>query len=99
MCNTSGTKQVRSFATAQRYDFIVKRGDNVVWTWAEDRVFAQSTGEETWEPDECRGWTETWDGMTSSGMRAADGKYSVEAVLTTKPEVRPDPITFCHGLC
>lgn len=99
VCNTSAERQVRSFGDAQRFDFVVTRDDAVVWAWSDERAFAQMMGEESWEPKACKRWTDAWNGMNRSGMRANNGEYVVEGVLTAQQELRSEPVTFCHGLC
>jgi hypothetical protein len=99
VCNTSEQTVERSFANSQRYDFEVRKGDEVIWTWSDGRVFAQSTGTEMWKAGACKKWSDGWDGRNDQGMRAADGEYQVVGTLIGKPEIGSKPVTFCHGLC
>lgn len=99
VCNTSSQTVERTFSDAQRYDFEVRKDGEVVWTWSDGRMFAQSTGAETWKAGGCKRWSAGWDGRNDQGIRAADGAYEVVGVLVGKPEVRSKAVSFCHGIC
>src|SRR5688572_21830441 len=45
-CNDSSAPVARIFASGQRYEFNVRRGDEVVWRWSANRTFSQSTAKE-----------------------------------------------------
>lgn len=99
VCNASELTVEQSFGTAQRYDFIVSRNDEVVWQWSEGRSFASVRGTETWAPKECKQWTDDWDGMTSTGEIAPPGEYEGLGMLTTDPQVITESKKFCLDIC
>jgi hypothetical protein len=98
-CNTGPETVERHFPDAQRYDFAVKRNDDVVWRWSDGRSFAQVTGREEWEPGECKTWKETWDGMTTSGAPAPSGEYEAVGVLKTPNPQHAKAVEFCLDIC
>jgi hypothetical protein len=99
VCNQSPDVVKRTFGTSQRYDFEVKRGSDVVWRWSGGRMFTQVVGQETWKLNECKTWTEEWNGVTSSGALAAQGEYQAIGVLKTSPELKSKATSFCFGSC
>jgi hypothetical protein len=98
-CNTSGADVHRSFPTSQLYDFEVSRGGNRVWRWSDGRMFAQHVTDVSWAPHECKKWSETWNGMDSSGKPAATGSYQAVGVLSSSPAQRTSAKSFCLDLC
>ncbi len=64
------------FSTAQRYDFRVRRDQQIVWRWAADMAFAQVVGELTLAPRRHATWTE------SITAPAQPGEYIVEGKVT-----------------
>lgn len=92
-CNR-GRDRTLTFATSQRYDIEVRRGDRVVWRWSADRSFAQVLGEERWASGECRRYSETWEPAP-----VEPGGYDAVGVLTSQPAVRSQPVRVCVAAC
>jgi hypothetical protein len=99
-CNPSTETSVdRSFGSAQRYDFVAKRGGKVVWKWSDGRAFAEAVGEEHWAPKQCKSWTVAWDGSRSGGGPAGPGTYEITGMLTTSPATESAPVKYCLDVC
>lgn len=99
VCNPNSEVVTSRFDDGQRYDFLVHRDGGLVWRWSDGQVFTQETGELRWKPEECRTWTEAWDGMRSSGTPAMPGTHEAVGVLTSSPEVQTPAETFCLDIC
>ena len=99
VCNPGPQAVTRDFPTAQRYDFEVRRGDDLVWRWSDGRTFAQVLGRETWKPKECKTWMEDWNAMTSSGAPASSGRYEAVGILKSSEPQKTKPESFCLDLC
>jgi hypothetical protein len=99
VCNSGNESVERDFSDGQRYDFEVRDGDKLIWTWGEGRMFTQALGAEKWKAAECKKWTDTWDGTKTSGGAAPHGTYNVVGILTSSPEVLSPPKNFCSGIC
>jgi hypothetical protein len=99
VCNKTTETIEKTFSTAQRYDFEVSRDGDRVWRWSDGRVFAQVYGQETWEPDQCKSYSESWDGRDSEGNPTGPGEYQAVGVLSSSPPLRSAPKSFCRGAC
>lgn len=71
------------FASAQRYDFIVLKGNEEVWRWSNDKVFAMVLEQVLLKPGEKQTYSETW-----KPKDAKPGKYEVIGVVTSRPPYR-----------
>jgi hypothetical protein len=76
-----------TFPTAQRYDFIIRKGKQVVWQWSEGMMFAQVIGRETLEEGESISYDVTWDQTGLESIRPPLGAYSVQGILKTAEEI------------
>lgn len=99
VCNPHSEAVTSRFDDGQRYDFLVRRDGELVWRWSDGQVFTQEIGQMRWRPQECRTWTEAWDGMRSSGAPATPGTHEAVGVLTSSPEVRTPTEAFCLNIC
>lgn len=68
------------FTSTQRYDFTILKGDEEVWRWSKDKVFAMVVGSVSLKPFETRTYTETWN-----AIGASPGEYKVVGVVTSRP--------------
>ncbi len=82
------------FPTAQRYDFIVSKGNEVLWRWSDARTFAQVTSTLLLEPRATITYEATWDQTTRSGVKLPLGRYAIKGVLTTRPSIDTEPKVF-----
>jgi hypothetical protein len=87
------------FSSAQKYDIEVRRGGQVVWRWAADRMFTQALSSLTLGPREKKVFTETWKQQDNNGQPVGAGTYELVAILTTMGQPRPQspPITVQIG--
>lgn len=99
VCNRTDRAVTRTYGDAQRYDFEVSRGGELVWRWSDGMAFAQVVGEEEWGPGKCKTWTESWDGMDGSGTPVPTGTYEAVGVLTASPPLRTGAESFCLDVC
>lgn len=74
--NTGRESVELGFSSAQRYDFRVRRDQQVVWRWAADMAFAQMIGELALTPGRHATWTESITAPTQPG------EYTVEGTVT-----------------
>jgi len=74
--NTGRESVELGFSSAQRYDFRVRRDQQVLWRWAADMAFAQMVGDLTLAPGRHATWTE------SITAPAQPGEYTVEGKVT-----------------
>lgn len=67
--NPSPEPMTLEFASAQRYDFVVRsKGGAEVWRWSADQMFAQMLGEETLAPGTSRDYAADWQPAGQSGV-------------------------------
>ena len=92
--NTTSRSLKLFFPTAQRYDFIVRKGDETLWQWSEGMMFAQVTSTLVLEPDTTITYEATWNQITRDGKALPLGRYTVEGILRTQPEVASEPRIF-----
>jgi hypothetical protein len=85
--NVKGEDLTLTFPTAQRYDFIVRKGKQVVWRWSEGMMFAQVIGRETLRAGEFVSYEITWDQSGLEDMKPPLGAYSVQGILKTAQEI------------
>jgi hypothetical protein len=76
-----------TFPTAQRFDFIVRKGKEIVWIWSEGRIFAQSIGRKTLGPGETVSYDITWDQSGLENVQPPLGAYTAQGILKTSPEI------------
>jgi len=74
------------FATAQRFDFVVRQGGKVIWQWSADMMFAQAVGRETIAPGDSLAYTAEWNQRLSDGTNPGLGAYTLQGILKTSPE-------------
>jgi len=85
---------VLTFPTAQRYDFIVRKGKETIWIWSEGRMFAQVIGRQTLGAGETISYEITWDQSGLESMRPPLGAYTVRGILKTMPEIASEKREF-----
>ena len=83
-----------TFPTSQRYDVIVRKGQETVWVWSEGRMFAQAIGRETLGAGETFSYEVTWDQSGLENVRPPLGAYTVQGVLKTIPEIASETREF-----
>lgn len=92
--NGTDAPTVLTWPTTQRYEFVVERAGQRVWTWSEGRAFAEMLVDQTLGPRAETVFREVW--------RTADpGRYRARGILTSAPprasawvdfEVVPEPM-------
>jgi len=92
--NTTSRSLKIFFPTAQRYDFIVGKGDAPLWQWSEGVMFAQVTSALILDPDATITYEVTWNQMTRTGKALSLGRYTIEGILMTQPKVTSEPKPF-----
>jgi hypothetical protein len=97
--NPSRSAVTLQFSSAQKYDFVVRQGGQVVWNWAADRMFTQALTSLTLAPGERKLFTETWKQQGNNGQPVPSGSYQAVATLTTmeKPQPRSASVSFRIG--
>ena len=92
--NVSKEDLVFTFPTAQRYDFIVRKGKQPVWIWSEGMMFAQVIGREALGAGESVSYEITWDQSGLENIRPPLGAYSVQGILKTNPKITSEEREF-----
>lgn len=82
------------FPTAQRYDFVVKKGKETVWQWGRGMMFAQVRGEHSIAAGDSIAYEVTWDQKDGGGAELGLGEYTVQGILKASPEVASEKKTF-----
>jgi len=65
------------YRDAQRYDFFVVSGDQEVWRWSADQLFAQVLGQETLAPGHYLVYRETWNQRDGQGQQVPAATYTL----------------------
>lgn len=76
-----------AFPTAQRFDFVVRRGGKVIWQWSADMMFAQVLGRETIAPGDSLAFTAEWNQRPGDGTNPGLGAYTLQGIVKTAPEI------------
>lgn len=76
--NAGTTPVTVSFSSGQSYDFAVRTGGTILWTWSADRTFLQALRTETLAAGETRTWSESW-----APPRGTSGPLTAVAMLTS----------------
>ena len=84
--NTTARELVLEFNSSQQYDFIVRKGKEVVWQWSSGRMFTTALTHETLGIMESITYEVTWDQSGVENMSPPLGAYTVQGVLNTSPE-------------
>lgn len=68
------------YRSAQRYDFVVRRGpeQREVWRWSRGRFFAQVASDYTLVPGESQVFRVTWNQRDTLGRQVTPGTFTVE---------------------
>ena len=86
----AGTAPLRvDFPSGQSYDFSVRAGGRILWTWSADRGFIQMVRAETLAPGETRTYAEAW--RPPPGTR---GALTAVATLTSSSHPVQRTTTF-----
>lgn len=72
------------FSSGQQFDIEVLKGDEVVWNWADGRVFTQALVELQLEAGEKKTYSARWDFTDNDGRRIAPGRYTVRGIVMTR---------------
>jgi hypothetical protein len=92
--NMTAREIVLKFNDSQKYDFIVRKGKEVVWQWSSGRMFTMALTSETLGIMETITYEVTWDQSGVENMRPPLGAYTVQGVVTTRPEIVSDLYEF-----
>ncbi|MBI3270003.1 MAG: hypothetical protein HYZ53_13335 [Planctomycetes bacterium] len=86
--NKAPTPQNLSFASSQKYDFVVTQvaTGEIVWKWSDQQVFTQEAQTKSVESSQAWNVNEAW-----YYKDVPEGMYAVTAVLTTNPPVNSEP--------
>jgi hypothetical protein len=82
--NRSNAAVVLPFATSQKYDFEVRRGEQVMWQWSHDRAFAQVLTQTRIPPGEAVTFREKWNLRSNAGEPVPAGEYRARGILTVQ---------------
>jgi hypothetical protein len=83
--NPSDVPLTMTFPSAQLYDLSVLKGDQEVWRWSDERMFATVLTDRTFPPGVTLLGRETWDWHGGDGAPLPPGTYRVVGSLATSP--------------
>lgn len=84
-----------NFNSGQTYDLLVfNMAGEQVWNWAANKRFAMALREVTLAAGETQKFSAQWDGRTLMDSKIASGKYTVQAVYVSNPEIRSEPVSI-----
>ncbi|HVP58408.1 MAG TPA: BsuPI-related putative proteinase inhibitor [bacterium] len=84
--NTTGQMVTLTFPTAQRADFVIKRGGKLVWQWSAGMMYAEVITHQTIAPGDSLTIGTQWDQDLGGGTNPGLGAYTIQGVLKTRPE-------------
>ena len=92
---------ILSFPSSHQYDFLILRGDQAVWRWSHERLFAQALTQLALMPHETRAIRARWDQKDPDGNQVPFGAYKALGQILAKEKtytattslsiVRPPP--------
>jgi hypothetical protein len=94
VANTAGRTIHLTFPSAQRYDFVVKKGKETIWQWSGGRMFAQVLGRYELAPGDTTTYEYTWDQTKADGAKPGLGAYTIEGMLMISPPLKTPAKTF-----
>jgi hypothetical protein len=84
-----------NFRSGQNYDVFIKNSaGEPVWNWSANVRFIMVSRPITVAAGEKRDYSVTWNGVALPDHKITPGKYTVEAVFSSDPEVKAAPITI-----
>jgi hypothetical protein len=93
--NNSAKATTFNFRNGQNYDvFIRNAAGDLIWNWSANKRFLMIYRPITFAPGEKKSFSETWDGQALPDYKVTPGKYTVQAVYASDPEVAAPPITI-----
>ncbi len=78
--NTSSRNITLRYRTAQRFEFLARRGTDqtIIWRWSRGRFFAQATATVTLRPRESQVFRVVWNQRNNQGQQVAAGLITME---------------------
>lgn len=78
--NTSNRSVILRYRTAQRFEFLARRGTDqtIIWRWSRGRFFAQTTATVTLRPGERQVFRVVWNQRNNQGSQVAAGLITLE---------------------
>ncbi|KXA88643.1 hypothetical protein AKJ62_04760 [candidate division MSBL1 archaeon SCGC-AAA259D14] len=89
LLNEGDVEEEIFFKSGQRYDFVIKDGDQEVWRWSEGKMFTMATGTVTLEPGEKISYVER---LASDNL--STGEYKLVGIVTGSPEYRESRVVL-----
>jgi hypothetical protein len=74
------------FQTAQRFDFVARKGKEAIWQWAAGCTFAGAAGHENIATRDSIVFEAQWDQRLADGTNPGLGAYTIQGILKTAPE-------------
>ena len=101
LTNPTDSPLILSFPSSHQYDFLILRGDQAVWRWSHERLFAQALTQLALMPHETRAIRARWDQKDPDGNQVPFGAYKALGQILAKEKtytattslsiVRPPP--------
>lgn len=93
--NKATTPKTFNFRSGQNYDvFIRNEAGDLIWNWSANMRFIMISRPITFAPGEKKDFSVQWDGKALPDYKVTPGKYTVQAVYASDPEIKAAPITI-----
>jgi hypothetical protein len=84
-----------NFRSGQNYDVFIKNAaGESVWNWSANVRFIMVSRPITVAAGEKRDYSVTWNGVALPDQKITPGKYTVEAVFSSDPEIKAAPVAI-----
>ena len=96
--NTSEDAVKLNFNSGQTYDVYIRNAaGDLVWSWAANKRFIMATRQIELAAGATQTFDVEWDGRALPDYQIEAGQYTIEAIYTSTPEIRAEPITIQVG--
>ncbi|SJZ56706.1 BsuPI-related putative proteinase inhibitor [Selenihalanaerobacter shriftii] len=82
--NISRSSIALNYNSGQRFEFIARKSGRRIWTWSQDRSFAQVTKRITLEPEEAVVYRAIWDQQNNNNQQIETGRYRIQGWNTAQ---------------
>lgn len=92
--NTGSEAVQFTFSSGQKFDFLIKHNDKVIWHWSHDKLFIQAFSQLVLEPDQSVTYEAEWPQVDNVGDPVPSGAYRAIAVLTATELLESEPLAI-----
>lgn len=93
--NNKNAPTTFDFNSGQTYEVLIRNeAGESIWNWSANKRFIMATRQVTLAAGEKQDFSVQWDGRALPDYEVTPGKYTVEVVYSSNPEVRAAPIAI-----